>query len=79
MRFFKQEMQNVTDLFEDLKRKNSSQSVQEEAGRRLKNIKDEVEKMKTAMEDKDRQIQGSAPLSKSRILRSKLSSVHVQT
>lgn len=52
-------MQNVTDLYEELKQKNSSQTVQEEAGKRLKNIKDEVDRMKRAMEDKDKQIQGS--------------------
>lgn len=51
----------MTDLYEDLKQKNSSQTVQEEAGKRLKNIKDEVDRMKRAMEDKDKQIQGSPP------------------
>lgn len=54
-------MQNVTDLYEDLKQKNSSQTVQEEARKRLKNIKDEVDRMKRAMENKDKQIQGSPP------------------
>ena len=51
----------MTELFEDLKQKTSSQTVQEEGGRRLKNITDEVEEMKRAMEDKHRQIQGSPP------------------
>lgn len=49
----------MSRLFEDLKQRNSSQSVQEQAGERLKNIVDEVEKMRRAMEDKHRQIQGS--------------------
>lgn len=52
-------MKNVTRLFEDLKQKNSSQTIQDEAGKRLKNITDEVEKMKQAIEDKQRQIQGT--------------------
>lgn len=54
-------MKNVTKLFEDLKQKNSSQAIQEEAGKRLKNILDEVEKMKRDMEDKHKQIQGTLP------------------
>lgn len=54
-------MKNVTKLFEDLKQKNSSQAIQEEAGKRLKNILDEVEKMKREMEDKHKQIQGTPP------------------
>lgn len=54
-------MQNVTDLYENLKQNNSSQTIQEEAGKRLKNIIDEVDSMKRAMEDKDKKIQGSPP------------------
>lgn len=49
----------MTKLFEDLKQKNSSQTVQDEAGKRLKAIVDEVEKMKRKMEDKHRQIEGT--------------------
>lgn len=48
----------MTRLFEELKQRNSSQTVQDEAGKRLRNITEEVEKMKIAMEDKDRQIRG---------------------
>lgn len=56
-----QELKNVTRLFEVLKQKNASQTTQGEAGKRLKDIVDEVEKMKRGLEDKHRQIQGTAP------------------
>lgn len=45
--------------FELLKQKNSTQTDQGEAGKRLKTIMEEAEKMKSQMEDKLRQIQGS--------------------
>lgn len=56
----------MTQLFEDLKQNSSSRIVQDEAGKRLKNITDEVEKMKREMEDKQRQIQGNPPTPPSR-------------
>lgn len=62
-----QEMRNVTSLFEDLKQKNASQTIQGDAAKRLKDIVDEVEKMKKDMEDKNRQIQGTHPPSASRL------------
>lgn len=52
----------MTDLYENLKQNNSSQTIQEEAGKRLKNIIAEVDSMKRAMEDKDKKIQGSPPV-----------------
>lgn len=61
-------MKNLTGLFEDLKQKNSSQTTQGEAGTRLKNIVDEVEKMKRAMEDKHRQIQGTPLPNEQRVM-----------
>ncbi|XP_029687706.1 laminin subunit beta-4 isoform X3 [Takifugu rubripes] len=51
------EMKNLTKMFEELQQKNASQTVQGEAGERLKKVVDEVEKMKRGMEDKLRQIQ----------------------
>lgn len=54
-----QEMKNLTKLLEDLKQKNSSQTIQDEARKRLKDVMDEVERMKRGMEDKLRQIQGT--------------------
>lgn len=59
-----QEMKNLTKLFEDLKQKNASQTIQDEAGKRLKSVVDEVERMKRGMEDKLRQIQGTPLLHK---------------
>lgn len=56
-----QEMRNVTSLFEDLKQRNTSQTIQGDAAKRLKDIVDEVEKMRKDMEDKHRQIQGNPP------------------
>lgn len=56
-----QEMKNLTKLFEDLKQKNASQTIQDEVGKRLKEVVDEVERMKRGMEDKLRQIQGTPP------------------
>lgn len=45
--------------FEVLKQKNINHEDQGEAGERLTNIVEEVEKMKREMDDKLRQIQGS--------------------
>lgn len=73
-------MKNITELFEALKQNNSSQTIQGEAGKRLKTIVDEVEKMKRAMEDKQRQIQGTPPPNEQWVMLSlDWSSVHVQT
>ena len=46
-------------LFEVLKQKNLSQAGQGDAAERLKNIKEEAEKMKKQLADKFKQIQGS--------------------
>lgn len=46
-------------LFEILKQKNKNQTVQDEAGKRLKSIVDEAEMLKRQVEDKLRRIQGS--------------------
>lgn len=54
-------MKNLTRMFEDLRQQNASQTIQGEAGRRLKDVVDEVERMKRGMEDKLRQIQGTPP------------------
>lgn len=54
-------MKNLTKMFEELQQKNASQTIQDEVGQRLKNVVDEVEKMKRGMEDKLRQIQGTPP------------------
>ncbi|XP_039664896.1 laminin subunit beta-4 [Perca fluviatilis] len=51
------ELEDVMKLFELLKQKNSNQTVQSEAGERLKNIVEEAEKMKKQVEDKLQQIQ----------------------
>lgn len=45
--------------FELLKQKNVNQTVQGEAEERLKNIVEQAKKMKSQVEDKFRQIQGS--------------------
>lgn len=54
-------MKNLTRMFGELQQRNASQSVEGEAGRRLKEVVDEVEKMRRGMEDKLRQIQGTPP------------------
>ena len=46
-------------LFEVLKQKNLSQAGQGDAAERLKNIKEEAEKIKKQLADKFKQIQGS--------------------
>ncbi|TDH10018.1 hypothetical protein EPR50_G00093320 [Perca flavescens] len=51
------ELEDVMKLFELLKQKTSNQTVQSEAGERLKNIVEEAEKMKKQVEDKLQQIQ----------------------
>ncbi|XP_032363853.1 laminin subunit beta-4 isoform X1 [Etheostoma spectabile] len=53
----KPELQDVKRLFQLLKQKHSKQTVQSEAGERLKNIVEEAEKMKKQVEDKLQQIQ----------------------
>lgn len=45
--------------FELLKQKNVNQTIQGEAGERMKNIVEQAEKIKRQVEDKLRQIQGS--------------------
>lgn len=57
--FFSQELEVVIEQFELLKQKNGNQAVQSEAEERLKNIVEEAKKMKSQVEDKFRQIQGS--------------------
>lgn len=52
-------MKNLTKMLEELQRRNASQTIQDEAGQRLKSVVDEVEKMKRGMEDKLRQIEGT--------------------
>lgn len=54
-----QDLDNVTKLFELLKQKNENETDQSGAGERLKNITEEVERMKRQVEDKLRQIKGS--------------------
>lgn len=49
----------MTKLFELLKQKNENETDQSGAGERLKNITEEVERMKRQVEDKLRQIKGS--------------------
>lgn len=60
-------MKNLTQMFQELQQKNASQTVQDQAGRRLKGVVDEVEKMKRDMEDKLRQIQGTPPTRPARV------------
>ncbi|XP_030280431.1 laminin subunit beta-4 [Sparus aurata] len=50
------DLDNVTKLFELLKQKNENETDQSGAGERLKNITEEVERMKRQVEDKLRQI-----------------------
>lgn len=45
--------------FELLKQKNGNQTVQGEAEERLRNIVEQAKKMKSQVEDKFRQVQGS--------------------
>ncbi|XP_067447150.1 laminin subunit beta-4 [Thunnus thynnus] len=51
------ELDDVRKLFEILKQKNKNQTVQDEAGKRLKSIVDEAEMLKRQVEDKLRRIQ----------------------
>lgn len=54
-----QELGDVIKLFELLKQKNEDQTAQGEAGKRLKDIVEQAEKMKSEVEDKHTRIQGS--------------------
>uniref|UniRef100_A0A4W6C4H5 Laminin subunit beta-1 n=1 Tax=Lates calcarifer TaxID=8187 RepID=A0A4W6C4H5_LATCA len=56
------ELDNAMKLFEVLKEKNLNQTVQGEAGERLKKIMEEAENMKREVEDKLTQIQGGTLL-----------------
>lgn len=57
--FLYQELEDVNKQFELLKQKNVNQTIQGEAGERMKNIVEQAEKIKRQVEDKLRQIQGS--------------------
>lgn len=51
----------MTEMFEELQQRDAGQTIQDEAGRRLRGVVEEVEKMRRGMEDKLRQIQGTPP------------------
>uniref|UniRef100_UPI003AAF4A91 laminin subunit beta-4 n=1 Tax=Centroberyx gerrardi TaxID=166262 RepID=UPI003AAF4A91 len=51
------ELEDVKNLFDVLKEKNSNQTLQDEASERLKNITMEAEKIKSKVEDKLKQIE----------------------
>lgn len=54
-----QELEYVIKVFELLKQKNTNQADQAEAGKRLKDIVEQADKMKKEVQDKFTQIQGS--------------------